>query len=61
MRPVIQIRWPVLFADGMVTGRMEDNSERSEANHAHQRKWGAGEGESEWGAWHLSGLVTSGF
>lgn len=45
MRPVILTRWPVLFADGMVTGRMEDNSERSEANHTGTKEM-AGEGQA---------------
>lgn len=48
-----------MFADGMVTGRMEDNSERSEANHRGTK--GNGRGKGKRGAWHVSGLVTSGF
>lgn len=31
-----------MFADGMVTGRMEDNSERSEANHRGTKEMAGG-------------------
>lgn len=46
MRPVILTRRPVLFADGMVTGRMEDNSERSEANHRGTKEMAGGGGRA---------------
>lgn len=49
MRPVILKRWLVLFADGMVTGRMEDNSEMSEVEHINTKEMG-GRVKREWDA-----------
>jgi hypothetical protein len=43
--PVILKTWLVLFADGMVTGRMEDNSEMSVVKHAYTKETGVGMGE----------------